>query len=143
MKTRFQLRRERKGKTFDPLVIEEFDWDNEWDDSSHVFPRGCRGCDIDENGLTWQLVDEAIGASSSLRGRNLPRNANKCARSSNRGLVEIDSGSGIEGVEENHDPLDDADTTNCEDDDASNGCNAVGDGMQAAANIVDEFDVGY
>ena len=145
MKTRFQLRREKKGKSFDPLVFEEFDWDNEWADSSHVFPRGRRGCDIDENGdgPTWQLVDEVLGASSSLRGRNLPRNANKCARSSNRGLVEIDSGSGIEGVEENHDPLDDADTTNCEDDDASNGCNAVGDGMQAAANIVDEFDVGY
>ena len=143
MKTRFQLRREKKGKSFDPLVFEEFDWDNEWDDSSHVFPRGCRGCDIDENGLTWQLVDEAIGASSSLRGRNLPRNANKCARSSNRGLVEIDSGSGIEGVEENHDPLDDADVTDCEDDDASNGCNAGGEDIEAAANDVDEFDDGY
>ena len=27
MKTRFQIRREKKGKGFDPLVIEEFDWD--------------------------------------------------------------------------------------------------------------------
>src|SRR6185312_6895741 len=74
MKTRFQLRPEKKGKSFDPLVFEEFDWDNEWADSSHVFPRGRRGCDIDENGdgPTWQLVDEVLGASSSLRGRNLP-----------------------------------------------------------------------
>ena len=148
MKTRFQLRHEKKGKTFDPLVIEEFDWDNEWTDSSHVFPRGRRGCDIDgndENGLTWQLVDEAMGASSSLRGRNLPRNANKRARNSNRGLVEveIDSGSDNEGEEENQDPLDDADVTDCEDDDASNGCNAGGEDIEAAANDVDEFDDGY
>ncbi|RLN08531.1 hypothetical protein C2845_PM11G04490 [Panicum miliaceum] len=144
MKTRFQLRREKKGKTFDPLVIEEFDWDNEWADSSHVFPRGSRGCDIDENGLTWQLFDEALDASSSLRGRNLPRNANKRARNSNRGLAEIDSGSGNEGEEEeNQDPLDDADVTDCEDYDASNGSNAGGEDMEATTNVVDEFDDGY
>ena len=144
MKTRFQLRRERKGKTFDPLVIEEFDWDNEWDDSSHVFPRGCRGCDIDENGLTWQLVDEAIGASSSLRGRNLPRNANKRARISNRRLLEIDSGSDNEEEEEEDlEPLDDADVTDCEDDDHFNGSYAGGEDVEAAANTDDEFDDGY
>jgi len=87
MKTRFQIRREKKGKSFDPLVIEEFDWDNEWADSSHVHPQGARGCD--ENDLTWAAVDEALGASNSLRGRNLPRNASsRCATNSNPRLDE-------------------------------------------------------
>ncbi|CAD6226002.1 unnamed protein product [Miscanthus lutarioriparius] len=36
MRTRFQLMREKAGKKYDPLVIEEFDWDNEWADSLHV-----------------------------------------------------------------------------------------------------------
>ena len=146
MKTRFQLRREKKGKSFDPLVFEEFDWDNEWADSSHVFPRGRRGCDIVENqdGLTWQLVDDVLGASSSLRGRNLPRNANKHARNSNRRLLEIDSGSGNEKEEEEDlEPLDDADIADCEDADHSNGSNAGGEDMEVAANAVDEFDDGY
>ena len=146
MKTRFQLRREKKGKSFDPLVFEEFDWDNEWADSSHVFPRGRRGCDIVENhdGLTWQLVDDVLGASSSLRGRNLPRNANKHARNSNRRLLEIDSGPGNEKEEEEDlEPLDDADVTDCEDDDHFNGSNAGGEDVEAAANTDDEFDDGY
>ena len=146
MKNRFQLRRENKGKSFDPLVFEEFDWDNEWADSSHVFPRGRRGCDIVENqdGLTWQLVDDVLGASSSLRGRNLPRNANKHARNSNRRLLEIDSGSGNEKEEEEDlEPLDDADIADCEDADHSNGSNAGGEDMEVAANAVDEVDDGY
>jgi hypothetical protein len=66
----------KKEKNY-PLAIEEFDWDNEWADSSYVHPQGARGCDNDDNGngLTWEHVDEAVGASSSLRGRNLARNA--------------------------------------------------------------------
>ena len=32
MKTRFQIWREKKEKSFDPLVIDQFDWDNEWAD---------------------------------------------------------------------------------------------------------------
>jgi len=89
MKTRFQLRREKKGKFFDPLVIEEFDWDNEWADSSYVHPQGARGCD-NGNGLTWEHVDEAVGASSSLRGRNLLRNDNKRARNGQTRLAELE-----------------------------------------------------
>lgn len=148
MKTRFQLRHEKKGKSFDPLVIDEFDWDNEWADSSHVFPRGRRGCDIDgnEDGPTWQLVDEVLGASSSLQVRNLPRNANKRARNSNRRLLEIDLGSSNEEEEEEEEdlePLDDADVTDCEDDDHSNGSNAGEEDMEAATNADDEFDDGY
>jgi len=72
MRTRFQLRREKAGKKYDPLVIEEFDWDNEWADSLHVPVPGARGSDAVDD-LTWQHVDEAISASQALQGRNLPR----------------------------------------------------------------------
>ncbi|CAD6261373.1 unnamed protein product [Miscanthus lutarioriparius] len=58
MRTRVQLMREKAGKKYDPLVIEEFDWDNKWADSLHVPIPGARGSDA-VNELTWQHVDEA------------------------------------------------------------------------------------
>jgi len=36
-------RKMKTRKIFDPLVIEEFDWDNEWADSSYVHPQGAVG----------------------------------------------------------------------------------------------------
>jgi hypothetical protein len=66
--------REKAGKKYDPLVIEEFDWDNEWANSLHVHILSARGSDaVDE--LTWLHVDEATGASQALQGRNLSRRA--------------------------------------------------------------------
>jgi hypothetical protein len=66
--------REKVGKKYDPLVIEEFDWDNEWVDSLHVHIPSARESDaVDE--LTWLHVDEATGASQALQGRNLSRRA--------------------------------------------------------------------
>ncbi|XP_066336800.1 uncharacterized protein [Miscanthus floridulus] len=144
MKTRFQLRHEKKGKNFDPLVIEEFDWDNEWADSSYVHPQGARGCDNGDNvnGLTWELVDEAVGASSSLRGRNLPRNASsKRARNGQSRLAELEEDLGwANEEEEEEDPHDDADVSDCEQD--PNGSNGGGENMEGP-NILDEFDDGY
>jgi hypothetical protein len=68
---RFQKRREKIGdKSYDPLVIEDFDWGNEWVDPTIPPPQSARGCPDD---ISWELVDEAVGASSSLRGRNFPR----------------------------------------------------------------------
>ncbi|CAH9136807.1 unnamed protein product [Cuscuta epithymum] len=61
--TRFQKRRE-EGKNFNPLIFEDFQWNNEWVSNEVVHP----GDD-----LLWSQVDEALGASSSLQGRNLPR----------------------------------------------------------------------
>ncbi|KAG2634133.1 hypothetical protein PVAP13_2NG252703 [Panicum virgatum] len=63
MSNRFQKIQELgcKGRRSNPLLLEEFQWDNEW---------------VDENcgdGVPWAVVDEAIGASENLRGRNLPR----------------------------------------------------------------------
>ena len=126
------------------MVIEEFDWDNEWADSSYVHPQGARGCDNGDNGngLTWELVDEAVGASSSLRGRNLQRKAsnNKRARNGPSGLVEEDSGSANEEEEDDHDSHDDADVSDCED--APSGTNGDGENLDAT-NVHDEFDDGY
>jgi hypothetical protein len=140
MKTRFQIRREKKGKSFDPLVIEEFIWDNEWADSSHVHPQGTRGCECVQDGLTWEVIDEALGASSSLRGRNLPRNASRgCARNSNPSLVENESNLGNEEEEEDWNPHDDAYVTDCEDASIPNDANDGGENMQAANNQ-DEFE---
>jgi hypothetical protein len=68
---RFQKRREKIGdKSYDPLIIEDFDWGNEWVDPTVPPPQGARGCPDD---ISWELIDEAVGATSSLRGRNLPR----------------------------------------------------------------------
>ncbi|KAM0893956.1 hypothetical protein ACQ4PT_024842 [Festuca glaucescens] len=70
---RFQKRREKIGdKSYDPLVIEDFDWGNEWVDPTMPPPEGARGCPDD---IDWEAIDEAVGASSSLQGRNLPRAA--------------------------------------------------------------------
>jgi hypothetical protein len=56
---------EKAGKKYDPLVIEEFDWDNEWANSLHVHILSARESDaVDE--LTWQLVDEATSALQTL-----------------------------------------------------------------------------
>uniref|UniRef100_A0A8R7U4F5 HAT C-terminal dimerisation domain-containing protein n=1 Tax=Triticum urartu TaxID=4572 RepID=A0A8R7U4F5_TRIUA len=60
----FQKRREKVGdKSFDPLVLEDFDCGNEWVDPSLSVPQGARGCPDD---ITWEDVDVAIGASSNL-----------------------------------------------------------------------------
>jgi len=59
-----------EGKNFDPLVLEDFDWDNEWVDplanSSHIG---------DDPLFTWDHVDHATGASTQLEGRNFSRRA--------------------------------------------------------------------
>jgi len=104
--------REKAGKKYDPLVIEEFVWDNEWADSLHVPIPSARGSDaVDE--LTWQHVDEATGASEALQGRNLPRRATatQCySRSRNVPVPATEY-----GEEEDEDPHDDAEVSDCED----------------------------
>jgi hypothetical protein len=135
-KSRFQARGEEKGKSFDPLVIEDFSWDNEWADSTYVHPQGARGCD-NENGLTWGLVDDAIGASSSLHGRNFPRSASR--KGARIPVVVEDEDDSTDGDgEEEEDPHDDAEVTDSED--APNGSNDSG---QTAAPEIDEFEDGY
>jgi hypothetical protein len=58
------------GKNFDPLVLEDFDWNNEWvDPLANSYVVG------DDPLFTWEHVDHAIGASTQLQGRYFPRRA--------------------------------------------------------------------
>ena len=117
MRTRFQLMREKTGKKYDPLVIEEFDWDNEWADSLHVSIPGARESDA-VNDLTWQHVDEATGASQALQGRNLPRRATATQYYSRSRNVPVPTTATEDGEEEDEveDPHDDAEVSECEED---------------------------
>jgi len=122
------MRKEKAGKSYDPLVMEDFDWDNEWTDSTVVPIQGARGCVHD---LTWENVDEAVGASRSLRGRHLPRQATMTYQRRTRMVVEEDV--------ETEDPHDDADVS-----DRDEATNATRDGDNNNATInLDEFDDGY
>uniref|UniRef100_A0A0A8YET6 Uncharacterized protein n=1 Tax=Arundo donax TaxID=35708 RepID=A0A0A8YET6_ARUDO len=81
MANRFQKLRElgSKGKTYNPLVLEEFQWENEWVDincdpvhQGYASAAAAPGSDD----LTWADVDRAMSASQNLRGgRNVPRAA--------------------------------------------------------------------
>lgn len=131
------------------MVIDEFDWDNEWTDSLHIPSQDGCGCDRD---LTWEQVDEAVGASQSLHGHNVPRRAhmnsrdgpitytNKRARNSAASRVLEDEILDCTSEGEEDDPHDDADVSDCEN--ISDGSNDAGQ-EAGAANILDEFDDGY
>ncbi|CAD6233075.1 unnamed protein product [Miscanthus lutarioriparius] len=58
------LRCEKAGKKYDPLVIEEFDWDNEWADSLHVPVPGARG--------VVTFLGELLLCSRYRRPKNVP-----------------------------------------------------------------------
>ena len=76
MENRFRTLRElgSKGKRSNPLVLEEFMWENEWVEENE---------DDGDNNI-WHDVDEALGATQALRGRNLPRIAVAGAGSSSQ-----------------------------------------------------------
>jgi hypothetical protein len=74
MENRFRKIRElgSKGKRSNPLLLEEFQWENEWvNDNCEVAQEGGGS----GNDITWAQVDEAVGATQSLQGRGLPRAA--------------------------------------------------------------------
>ena len=78
MEARFQNLREQgsKAKKSSPLVLEEFEWDNEWVDINAEMVHEDQAQVMDgETPLLWSQVDEAMGASTSLAGRNYPRRA--------------------------------------------------------------------
>jgi hypothetical protein len=121
MKARFQKLRQKKGKNFDPLVHEDFNSDKEWVDSLHVVLEGGRECD-----LTWDLVDNAIGASEALRGRNLPRRAHNVYSRRNSVAAQNKPEAEEEDEDEVNVPHEDAEITDCEDE--PNGGNDGGEG---------------
>jgi hypothetical protein len=106
MQNRFQKRRETGGTSYDPLVLDDFDWDNEWVHSSVVHA----GRDDDEHNLTWEQVDEATGASESLGGRNFPRQArmysNIYQRRSTMRAHEDEQGEEDDGNDSNNEVVD-------------------------------------
>jgi hypothetical protein len=124
-------KREKAGSSYDPLVME---------DSSVVHP-GSDNNDI--NALTWDHVDIATGASESLQGRNLPRQARQTQTYTRRARMRTqeveeeeahDSSDDDIGV----DPHDDIDVSDA--DEANGGEEGREDNVDL---IVDEFDDGY
>jgi hypothetical protein len=67
MAARLQRLRE-EGNIGNPLILEDFQWDNEWVDNQNETVR-------EGDDLAWVHVDDATDASSSLQGRNFPRRA--------------------------------------------------------------------
>jgi hypothetical protein len=54
-----------KRKKNNPIVLEEFLWQNKWVEDCH---------EGDEDGANiWTAVDDAISATQGFRGQNLPR----------------------------------------------------------------------
>lgn len=80
--TRFQKRREL-GRDFNPLVLEDFQWDNEWVNGEVIDP-------VDNE--LWDAVDEALDASRNLEVRRSHRRAS----ASSQVDVDVD----VEMVEE-------------------------------------------
>ena len=140
MADRFQKIRE-EGKNFDPLILEDFDWDNEWVDplanSSHV--SNALGDDFN---LSWDQVDEAIGASTHLRGRNFPRRAaDGCVRR-NGDLEEEETNLANEDDGDEEYILDDLDVED-EIEGSNSGNDGDDQGVDAHGLNIDEFDDGY
>ncbi|KAM0877958.1 hypothetical protein ACQ4PT_035155 [Festuca glaucescens] len=130
---RFQKRREKMGdKSYDPLVIEDFDWGNEWVDPTVPPPQGARGCPDD---ISWDLVDEVVGATSSLQGRNYPRTTTM-----GRGPSTKQHSSIPNGENDDSDFVHDDDDLTDDDDDPTSADQEGGDDTNAT---MDEFDDGY
>ena len=116
-------------------------------------PEGRRGSDLGD-GLTWELVDGATGASQSLQGRCFPRRAHRNSRGDpivyKRGrsrTATIDEEDEIDDQEEEHLGSDNEEREQDEDDDAN-----VTDNEDSPTNVAaettndaptNEFDDGY
>ena len=106
---RFRKRRV-EGTTFNPLILDEFQWDNEWVQmmsNDEVHP----GDD-----LFWSHVDEATGASESLRAPRVTRTYSRLRQSGLASTsssihegVEQEQGSGGEEEDEDYVVADDLD----------------------------------
>ena len=80
-----------EGTDFNHLILKEFQWDNEWVEMMST----------DKVHLFWSQVDEAIGASWSLEGHNLPRMAR--AYTCRHGLTSTSMKKSKDREEETHD----------------------------------------
>lgn len=150
MATRFQKLREEgsKGKKANPLILEEFQWDNEWVD---VNAEGVHQSAVGDELLTWAQVDEAAGASQGLRGRNVPRRArgDGASESSERPVITYSrsrlSREGVDEVEDNiiDTTLEDEDEDNMgsSDDDDNDGPSGGGSRKEAEFELDEDLVV--
>jgi hypothetical protein len=83
MANRFAKLRElgSKGKKYNPLHLEEFQWENEWVDVACELVH--QDVAATDNDLTWVHVDEASGASQGLRGPRVTAMKRKSISKSN------------------------------------------------------------
>ncbi|CAM8937151.1 unnamed protein product [Rhodiola kirilowii] len=86
--TRFQKRRE-DNKNFNPLVLEDFQWDNEW----------VNGDVVDPGDALWLAVDSAVDASDGLQDR---RNARRGELHASDSTSQVDVSSDAEMEEDNN-----------------------------------------
>lgn len=139
--SRFQKRKEKADKSYDPLVLEDFDWDNEWVDTSVVHA----GRDDELVDLTWDDVDQAVGASESLRGRYFPRQAHMYSNTYQRRGTMRAQAQEDEEEEDGDDPSyeedDPQDDINVSDSDEEKEGEDGGDANTSPFR--DEFDDGY
>jgi hypothetical protein len=99
------------------------------------------GRDGDEHNLTWEQVDEAIGASESLRVRNFPRQArmysNTYQRRSTMRTHEDEQGEEDDGNDSSNEVVDPQDDIGMSDSDEAN---EVEDDGEEDPTPHDEFD---
>jgi hypothetical protein len=91
--------------------------------------------------LTWDHVDEAIGASSSLLGCNLPREATKMntyQRHARTRAEEVEEGEDANDSDLEVDPHDNIDMS-----DSDEGSGGDDGGEESAPTFPDEFNNGY
>jgi hypothetical protein len=88
MANRFQWIRKlnSKGKKSNPLILQEFQWKNEWV-GEHFEDNN------DENSLSG-VVDKAVGATEHLKGRNLARAVNQTYSRTSKRVVSLPPQSG-------------------------------------------------
>lgn len=88
--TRFEKLRV-SGKGFDHLVIEDFQWENEW---------------VGDDPL-WSHVDDAMGASDAIGPRNVPRAARQVDKTYSRRRAHDDEPASDDEMDEESVPIDD------------------------------------
>jgi hypothetical protein len=130
-----------EGNIDNPLVLEDFQWDNEWvDNQKETVKEG--------DDLAWAHVDEATSASSSLQGCNCPRRARfesvwrwrgTVATTQEEGIMEEEEqgNEGNEQDDEEHMPNDDEEVDDFGESSHSSPTQAGGE-----ENTMDDIDFG-
>jgi hypothetical protein len=141
MAAMFQRLRE-EGNIGNHLILEDFQWDNEWVDSQNETVR-------EGDDLAWAHVDDAIGASSSLQGCNFPRRARyesvysrRCQAASTQERVMEEEEQGNEGNEQDDEEYMPNDDEEVDDFSESPHNSPTQVGASGEENAMDDLDLG-